>query len=143
MAAPVASPTEPRRHPAGRLPLPPATVCGGRCPMHKDARRLLAAMAMATCLVSVGACSRSGAQAGGTASLGTNPSAPTTGPAGGGPDGGGPDGGGPTGGTGGGGGSGGGGGITFPSDAGAYTKAAVAAWASKDVSTLDQYEDSA
>jgi hypothetical protein len=31
---------------------------------------------------------------------------------------------------------------TFPSEAGAYTAAALAAWVAKDVQTLDQYEDS-
>jgi hypothetical protein len=31
---------------------------------------------------------------------------------------------------------------TFPKDAESYTAAAVAAWAARDVSTLDQYEDS-
>jgi hypothetical protein len=37
---------------------------------------------------------------------------------------------------------GGGGTVTFPKDAETYTKLAVAAWVARDVSTLDQYEDS-
>jgi hypothetical protein len=96
-------------------------------------RRFLATVAVAVCALALTACTKStpNSNPAPTGSTGASPTATTGGQAGGGAPGGGS------------GGSGGGSGtaITFPTDAGAYTKAALAAYVAKDVATLDQYED--
>src|SRR4051812_27006169 len=96
--------------------------------MGSGARRFRTILAVAACTLAMTACSKPNGTPGPSGAGQPTPSATGGGLAGGGPAG-------PSGGT------GGGTTVSFPTDAGAYTKAAVAAWVAKNVSALDQYED--